>query len=148
MQPHICHVFYYFPSSPLSLVHGVLHFSHDWFSYHVAPLRWPRSDLKAIKHQTFCWNMEAPLLVDALRRLSGEIMIIIQRRPGVAESPAWGWGRSRTGSSQRLGGRGGSRWPSEFDALFRPVIDSFHHAGSGPMYTAAPFCLVASGDMS
>lgn len=40
----------------------------------------------------------------------------------------------------KAGGRDGSRWPFEFDAPSRPLIDSFHHAGSSSMYTTAPFC--------
>lgn len=83
--------------------------------------------------------------MDALRRLSGEIMIIIQRRP---EWQRGAVGAVGLGVLKGSGGRDGSRWPSEFHALSRPVIDSFHHAGGSPMYTAAPFCLVASGDTS
>lgn len=95
----------------ISLLHlsvpfaGVLHFSHDWFSYHVGPLRWPRSDLKAIKHQTFCGTRRpacswAPCAA-FLGKYDNNSMAV-----GVAESPAWGRGCSWTGSSRRLGGQG------------------------------------------
>lgn len=51
-----------FPFFTSQSLHGVLHFSHDWFSYHVGSLRWPRSDLKVIKHQTFCKTQRPPCL--------------------------------------------------------------------------------------
>lgn len=68
----------------------LLHFSHDWFSYHVGPLSWPRSDLKAIKHKTFCKTRMPPSSPCAafLRNYDNNSVAA-----GVAGSLMWGWGQ-------------------------------------------------------
>lgn len=100
----------------------------------VGPLRWPMSDLKAIKHKTFC-KTRMPLCswrpCNASRGNYDNNSVAV----GVARSL---WGRRGGKWVLRAGtGQGGLLGPP---APSPPVVNSFHHAAR---YTAEPLCLVA-----
>lgn len=146
VQLHICHIFYYFPSSPLSPVREVLHFSHDWFSYHVGPLSWPRSDLKAIKHKTFCKTRMLLWLWRPCNASPGNYdnnSVAV----GVARSLVWGWGQWDWVHQGSLS-RDRSRWlvgPRHPLPLCHKLFPSCRMQ-SAARYAAEPLCLVATGD--
>lgn len=147
VQLHICHIFYYFPSSPLSPVREVLHFSHDWFSYHVDPLHWPRSDLKAIKHKTFC-KTRMPLWSWRPRNASPGNYDNNSVAVGVARSLVWGWGQWDPVHQGSLS-RDRSRWlvePRHPPAPLCHKLFPSYGTQSAARYAAEPLCLVATGD--
>lgn len=110
----------------------------------VGPLHWPMSDLKAIKHKTFC-KTRMPLCArrpcNACRGNYDNNSVAV----GVARSLWRGWGAMGQGSP-RASEQGQVKvacWASPPPPPSLPVVNSFHHAAR---YTAEPFCLVAAGD--
>lgn len=131
-------------------------------------LSWPRSDLKAIKHQTFCKTRTPDRPTDRPGGGGGEIMIITQwllERPGRRRGAPGGNGTGCT-KVLRAGRWGVGGWGQVKVACWaldpappRPpsVINSLHQAGSraGRRQVASqrrppppphPLCLAAAVD--
>lgn len=112
----------------------------------VGPLRWPMSDLKAIKHKTFCktrmplWSWR-PCNASLGNYDNNSVAV------GVARSLVWGWGQW-DGVHQGLLSRDRSRWlvgprhPTPFCHKLFPSC----RMPSAARYRAEPLCLVATGD--
>lgn len=98
----------------------------------VGPRRWPMSDLKAIKHKTFCktrmplWSWR-PCNASPGNYDNNSVAV------GVARSLVRGRGQW-DGVHQGPLSRDRSRWPCWVLAAHPPpsVINSFHHAGCRP----------------
>lgn len=113
------------------------------------PLFWPMSDLKAIKHKTFCKTRMPPCSQRPCNASPGNYdnnSVAV----GVARSLARGWGQW-DGVHQGPLSRDGSRWlvgPSQ-DTHPPPLCHKLVPSCWMPSiarYTAEPLCLVAAGD--
>lgn len=116
----------------------------------VGPLRWPMSDLKAIKHKTFC-KTRMPLWSGGPAMPLWEIMIITQWRlewPGRSEGAGVN-GERFTGvlcAGRGQGGLLGLATPPPPPTPPRHKLFPSCRLPVAARYAAEPLCLVAAGD--